>query len=55
MLLHVVYVTLFLASFSGKGPSQPAPKFVGNCLAFLLNLVIEDLKCYINGQKSNYK
>ncbi|KAJ0092734.1 hypothetical protein Patl1_25800 [Pistacia atlantica] len=23
----------------GKGPSQPAPKFVGNLIAFLLNLI----------------
>lgn len=25
--------------WSGRGPSQPAPKFVGNILAFILNLV----------------
>jgi hypothetical protein len=31
--------------FSGKGPSNPAPIFVGNIIAFLLNLV--RIKCYI--------
>lgn len=33
--------------FSGKGPAEPAPKFVGNIIAFLLNLVI--LLWYIYG------
>uniref|UniRef100_A0A0V0HBE8 Putative ovule protein n=1 Tax=Solanum chacoense TaxID=4108 RepID=A0A0V0HBE8_SOLCH len=28
-----------LSEFSGRGPSQPAPKFVGNLIAFLLNIV----------------
>ena len=30
--------------FSGKGPSQPAPKFIGHIIAFLLNLVSSSLE-----------
>ncbi|KAH1046830.1 hypothetical protein J1N35_037614 [Gossypium stocksii] len=42
----------------GKGPSQPAPRFIGNLIAFVLNLVrtlpyIQFL-CYGKGNYANY-
>lgn len=35
----MIFFCYVLISFSGKGPAQPAPKFIGNIIAFILNLV----------------
>ena len=38
LLLNISTMHIVI-DFPGQGPSQPAPKFVGNFLAFVLNLV----------------
>lgn len=40
-----IILTISLSQLPGRGPSQPAPKFVGNLVAFLLNLVRIVLAC----------
>ncbi|KAJ9555625.1 hypothetical protein OSB04_010239 [Centaurea solstitialis] len=36
---HYVIFCCKFSGFSGKGPAQPAPKFIGNIIAFILNLI----------------
>lgn len=53
LLWPLIYILAFL--LSGKGPSQPAPKFIGNIIAFFLNLVKFPLDIYIPfSEKINY-
>lgn len=40
ILSQMLLINIFNFWSSGKGPSQPAPKFVGNLIAYILNLVI---------------
>ena len=38
-LCSTTLICILVFLLSGKGPSQPAPKFIGNIIAFFLNLV----------------
>jgi hypothetical protein len=49
------YFSLEWLIWLGKGPSQPAPKFVGNLLAFILNLVKKTLEQFFDWHTQHEK